>query len=136
MLGAWIPGGSARLRKERINMTSIATSKNTGRRLAISAALLAAVSFAVAPGTAYAQHRGGGGTHSGSWSGHSGNWHGGSWRGGWHGRGWGWGWPVVGGLVAGAAIASAAYPYYYGYPYSYYGYPYPYYGYGYPYYGY
>jgi hypothetical protein len=38
---------------------------------------------------------------------------------------------VLGGALAGAAIASAAYPYYY-YPYSY-SYSYPYYGYYYPY---
>jgi hypothetical protein len=61
----------------------------------------------------------------------------------WHGHG-GYGWHggyhhhhdggaialgVLGGL-AGAAIASSAYPYYYGYSYPYYGYPY---GYYYPY---
>jgi hypothetical protein len=82
--------------------------RKTGRALALSSALVAAVSLTVAPTAAEAA------------------WHG---RGGWHGGGWhggGWGWGVAAGALAGAAIASSAYPY--GYPYYAYGYPY----YGYP----
>ena len=102
----------------------------------MTAAIVAAVSFSAAPGTAYAQrahdggHRGGGGWHSGG----GGGWHGGGHWGGHRGGGWGGagiGLGILGGALAGAAIASAANPYYYGYPYSY-GYPYAY-DYGYPY---
>jgi uncharacterized protein (TIGR03000 family) len=99
--------------------------------LSVVAGLLAAAAFALSPGTATAQHHGGGhsgGGHSGG--GHSGGgWHGGG--GGWHGgghNGWG-GWGVAIGL---------GYPYggwgwggyggYYGYGYS------PYYYDSYPYY--
>lgn len=56
-------------------------------------------------------------------------WHGGyGWHGGYHhhhGGGGAIALGVLGGL-AGAAIASSAYPYYYGYSYPYYGYYYPY----------
>ncbi len=36
-------------------------AKRSGRGLAVAAALVASVAFTAAPGTAYAQHRGGGG---------------------------------------------------------------------------
>src|SRR6202035_2505818 len=100
-------------------MRSREIAKRTGRAVALSAALVAAVSFTVVPDTAFAQHRGGGGGggfhgggafHAGCGGGFRGGW-GGGWRGGGWGRGgWGWGWPVAAGLFAGAALA---YPYYY-----------------------
>ena len=92
------------------------TGKQIGRRLAIAAGLVAAVSLGVAPNAAYAR-----------------GWHGGGGHWGHHGGGhWGGGVAlgILGGALAGAAIASG-YPYYCGYPYAYYGYPY--YGYPYPY---
>ena len=52
-------------------------AKKTGRALAVTAAIVAAVSFSVAPGTAYAQRGHGGGGHGGG-------------GGGWHGGGGGW----------------------------------------------
>jgi hypothetical protein len=114
-------------------MAFMEVAKKTGRALAVTTAIVAAVSFSAAPGTAYAQRGHGGG---GGWHGGGGGWHGGG--GGWRGhRGGGWGGAgiglgVLGGALAGAAIANS----YYGYPYSY-GYGYPYYGGGYaPYYGY
>ena len=83
-------------------MSLMAMAKKTGpgrigRNLAIGAALLAAVSFSLAPATAYAQRggggRGGGGFHGGGF--HGGGFHGGGFRGGGfrgRGLGWGWGW--------------------------------------------
>jgi hypothetical protein len=120
-------------------MTLIAMTKRTRCRAAATAAILAVVSLGIAPGIAYAQHRGGGGFgggggfRGGGFGGggfHGGGFRGGGFRGGgwgWRGGGWGWGWgwPVAAGLFAGAALAS--YPYY-GYGYGY-GYPYDY-GYG------
>lgn len=95
-------------------MGFIEIAKKTGRGLALSAALLAAGSLVVAPGTAYARDWHGGGHH----------WGGGHWGG--H-RGGGIALGIIGGALAGAAIASTANPYYYPYSYSY---GYPYYGYG------
>lgn len=71
-----------------------------------------------------------GGRHS---RGH--HWKGGNaWRGGYHrNNGAGIALGVLGGALAGAAIASAAQPYYYSYAYPAYGYAYPGYGYYYPY---
>jgi hypothetical protein len=99
-------------------------AKKSGRGIAVAAALLGAVSLTAAPGAAYARDHGG--------------WRGG---GGWHhhhgGGGAGIALGLLGGALAGAAIANSySYPYY-GYSYPYYGYSYPYYGGGYyPYYGY
>src|SRR5437588_160657 len=53
--------GSARLRKERTGMALIMLTKKTRCRLAASAAIIAVVSLGIAPSSAYAQHRGGGG---------------------------------------------------------------------------
>ena len=111
-------------------MGFIEITKKTGRALAVTAAIVAAVSLSIGPSPAYAQHRGGGGWHGGG-----GGWHGGGgWRGGWGHRGGGWGgagigFGILGGALAGAAIANSYYGY--GYPYDYYGgygYPYDYYG--------
>src|SRR5438270_4141828 len=58
-------------------------AKRTGRAVALSAALVAAASLTLVPGTAYAQHRGGGGGggfHGGGF--HGGGFHGGGFRGG------------------------------------------------------
>jgi hypothetical protein len=103
-----------------IDMGFIDIAKKTGRGLAVTAAVLAAVSFTSAPGTAYAQRdgggRGGGGGQGGGGQqggvgqqggfsqrdggGRGGGWHdggrgGGGWGGGWHEgghwRGGGWG---------------------------------------------
>jgi hypothetical protein len=119
----------------RADMAFIDIAKTTGRGLAVTAVVLAAVSLTTAPGTAYAErgdHEGGGrhggGDHEGSghkdgdWRGGGGHWGGGDWHGGGHRRGEGWG----GGR-----------PYYYRHSYPYYGYyPYEYYQYRYyPYYG-
>ena len=92
-------------------MSFIEIAKKTGRGLAMTAAILAAVSLTAAPGTAFAR-----------------DWHGGGHWGGHHhgGGGAGIALGLLGGALAGAAIASAANPYYY--PYSY-GYAYPSYGY-------
>ena len=90
--------------------------KKTGRALALTSALVAAVSLSAIPGTAQAQWYGGGHGWHGGW--HGGGWH----RGGWGGVGLG----LAAGALAGAAIASSAYPYYgygYGYGYPYYSYP-------------
>jgi hypothetical protein len=84
--------------------------KKTGRALALTTALVAAASLSAVPSAAYAR----------GWHG-SGHWHGG---GRWAGPAVGLG--ILGGALAGAAIASS--PYYYGYGYPYYSYP-PYYGY-------
>jgi hypothetical protein len=107
----------------RTGMAFMKITKKTGRALAMTAAIVAAVSLSIGPSPAYAQHRGGGG----GWHGGGGGWHGGGggWRGGgWGHRGGGWGWGAAGiglGILGGAAIANS----YYGYPYSYgYGYPY------------
>ena len=101
-------------------MTFVDLAKKTGRGLALSAALVGAVSLAAAPAAQARDWHGGG------------HWHGGGWH---HGGGWGGaavGLGLLGGALAGAAIASS--PYYYGYSYPYYGYgygysPYGYYGY-------
>ena len=127
MIGPWVPEWIAAASKEKTEMALIAMTKKTRCRVPVMAAILAVVSLGIAPGTAYAQHRGGGG---GGWHGGGGHWGGGHRGGGWGGAGIGLG--VLGGALAGAAIANS----YYGYPYSY-GYGYPYYGGGYaPYYGY
>ena len=95
-------------------MSVIELAKKTGRGLALSAALLGATSMVAVP-AAYARDWHGGG-----------HWHG---RGHWHhgGGGAGIALGLLGGALAGAAIASSS-PYYYGYSYPSYGY-----GYGYPY---
>src|SRR5437868_11499038 len=100
--------GSARLRKERTGIALIMLTKKTRCRLAATAAIIALVSLGIAPSSAYAQHRGGGGGgfHGGGGGGfHGGGWRGGGWGGGWRGGGWGrggwgWGWPVAAGLFA------------------------------------
>src|SRR3984893_15645160 len=94
-------------------MSLMAMAKKTGpgrigRNLAIGAALLVAVSFSLAPTTAYAQRggggRGGGGFHGGGF--HGGGFHGGGFRGGgFRGGGWGWGGGGVGGGWAGGGRA-------------------------------
>jgi uncharacterized protein (TIGR03000 family) len=104
--------------------------------LSVFVGLLAAGAFALTPGTALAQHRGGGGRsgHSGgggNWNGgRGGNWNGGrggNWNGGrgdWHdGRGRGWGW---GGVGIGIGLGYPGYGYG-GYGSGYYGYSRPYY---------
>ena len=139
-------------------MSIIKSFSSLGRTTALGAAVLAAVSLSMAPGSAYAQrrgdHDGDRGRHGGHWRLTTGmaavvgmvamRWNGGHWRGGYYGGGWNNGEGValglLGGALAGAAIAGAAnqysypsyaYPYSYSYPYSY-GYAYPnYYGYGY-----
>src|ERR1700676_3240567 len=74
------------------DMAFIDIAKKTGRVLAVTVAVLAAVSLTSGPGTAYAQR--GGGWHDG---GGGGGWHGGGgWGRGWGGGGgggWGWGRP-------------------------------------------
>ena len=115
--------GATRDQRERyhrsIDMGFIDIAKKTGRGLAVTAAVLAAVSFTSAPGTAYAQRdgggRGGGGGQQGGagqqggfsqrdGAGRGGGWRGdgrggGGWGGGWHegghwrGGGWGGGRP-------------------------------------------
>ena len=116
-------------------MTFIDTAKKAGRGLALTTAIVSALSLATAPASYARDWHGGGGGH---WGG--GHWGGGHHRGGhWGGGGIALG--LLGGALAGAAIASAANPYYYNYSYPYpYSYSYPYdYGYGYqsytPYYG-
>ena len=47
-------------------MAIMNVAKRSGRGLAVAAALVAAVSFTAAPGTAYAQHHGGGGIGTGA----------------------------------------------------------------------
>jgi hypothetical protein len=89
--------------------------KKTGRALALTSALVAAVSLSVIPATAEAAWRGGGGHFRGG--GH------------FHGGGAALGFGLAAGALAGAAIASS--PYYYGYGYPYYASPYPYGYYGY-----
>lgn len=111
-------------------MSFFELTKRGGRVLALSAGIAAAASLGLAPGVAQARHDGGG---HGGWQG-GGGWHGGGHWG--HRGGWGIGLGLLGGAVAGAAIANS-YPYYgyYGYPYDYYyggGYG-PYYPYGYGY---
>src|SRR5438067_9347202 len=99
MLG--LESGIAAASERDIRMALIAMSKTPRRPLVASAALLAAVSLAVAPGSAYAQRGGGGGHGGGGWGGHGGGgWGGGHGGGGWGGHGgggWGgghggWGW--------------------------------------------
>lgn len=94
-------------------------AKKTGRGVALSAALVGALSLAAVPA---AQAR--------NWHG-GGHWHGGGWHrgGGWGGAAVGLG--LLGGALAGAAIASSPYYYSYSYPYYGYGYSYPYGYYGY-----
>lgn len=107
-------------------MRVIELAKKTGRGLALSAAVLGTVSLAAAPAAQARDWHGGGG----HWRGGGGHFH----HGGFGGAAIGLG--LLGGALAGAAIASS--PYYYGYSYPYYGYgnSYPYYGYGYSPYGY
>jgi hypothetical protein len=112
-------------------MSIIKDFKNLGRLAVLGAAVVAAVPLTAAPSPAQAQR----------WHGYHGGygWHGGhGWRGGyWRHRdnGSGIALGLIGGALAGAAIASAANPYGYYYPYYSYSYPYPYsYGYTYPYY--
>ena len=104
-------------------MVGIDYVKKTGRTLAILSAVAGTLSLTAAPG-AYAR-----------------DWHGGGW-GGWHGGGYyrhnggAVALGILGGALAGAAIAGATRPYYYNhsYPYTYaypYRYSYPYYGGGY-----
>jgi len=103
-------------------MSFIEIAKKTGHGLAMTTAILAAVSLTAAPGTVFARDwHGGGHWGGGHWGGHH---H--------HGGGAGIALGLLGGAPAGAAIASAANPYYAPYSYSY-GYGYPSYGY-YPYY--
>src|SRR5438270_13961212 len=88
-------------------MAFIEFAKKTGRALAVTAAIVGAVSISAAPSTAYAQRGHGGG----GWHGGGGGWHGGGWRGG---RGGGWGGAgiglgVLGGGLGGAADAHAFY---------------------------
>ena len=80
-----------------IDMAFIDIAKKTGRGLAVTAAVLAAVSFTSAPGTAYAQRDGGGRGGGGGQQGGAGQQGGFSQRdgagrgGGWHGDGRGGG---------------------------------------------
>jgi uncharacterized membrane protein len=92
-------------------MAFIDIAKKTGRGLAVTAAVLAAVSLTTAPETAYAQRGGGGGGGGGFHGG------GGGWGGGWHGGGGGWG----GGWHRGGHWRGRGWgrPYFYGYPYAY-----------------
>jgi len=83
-------------------MSFIEIAKKTGHGLAMTTAILAAVSLTAAPGTVFARD--------------------------WHGGGAGIALGLLGGALAGAAIASASNPYYYPYDYSY---AYPSYGYSY-----
>jgi uncharacterized protein (TIGR03000 family) len=94
----------------------------------VIAGLLAAAAFALSPGTAAAQHHGGGGHGGGGhggggWHGgtawHGGGWHDGGWHGGYYGhRGWGVGigvsypWYGYGGYWPGSYGYSYS-PYYY-----------------------
>src|SRR3954452_479047 len=96
---AWVPEWIAAASKEKTEMALIAMTKKTRCRVPVMAAILAVVSLGIAPGTAYAQHRGGGGGHGGGGGWHGGGgggWHGGGWGGGrgwgggWRGGGWGW----------------------------------------------
>src|SRR3954465_10793464 len=96
-------------------------AKKSGRGLAVATAVLAAVSLTAAPGSAYARDwhggHGGGGWHGGGghWGGHHRG--GGQWGGHRHvGGGAGIAVGVLGGGLAGAAIANS-----YGYSYPYYG---------------
>ena len=80
-----------------------------------SVALAGTIALTASAAPAFADFRPHGGFHGG------GGWHGGGWHGGyggWH-RGGGWGWApfVLGGLAAGAIVAGATAPYYYGAPY-------------------
>src|SRR3954452_6244275 len=88
---AWTSADTGAVLKSETEMAFIELAKKTGRALAVTAAIVAAVSFSAAPSTAYAQrgHGGGGGWHGGGggWHGGGGGWHGGG--GGWHGGG-GW----------------------------------------------
>jgi hypothetical protein len=96
------------------DMSFIESAKNTGRGLAIAAAVVAAGSLTVAPSAAYARNW----DHGGHWGGHH-------WDGGHRHGGGGVALGLLGGALAGAAIASAANSYYNPYYYSYsYGSPY------------
>jgi hypothetical protein len=106
-------------------MSLIETAKKTGRGVAVAAALVAVGSLTIAPTAAYADHW----RHGKHWRGHHG--HGGHWHRHRHHNGAAIALGLLGGALAGAAIASAANPYYY-YPYSY-SYYSPYYGYYYRY---
>jgi hypothetical protein len=102
-------------------MAFIDIAKKTGRGLAVTAAVLAAVSLTTVPETAYAQRGGGGGGGGGFHGGGSGGggFHGGGggWGGGWHGGGGGW---HRGGHWRGRGWGGGwGRPYFYGYPYAY-----------------
>ena len=97
-------------------MSFIEGAKNAGRGLALGAALLGAASLVAVPAAQAHEWHGGG------------HWHGGGYH---HGWGGGAALGILGGALAGAAIASS--PYYYGYAYPHYGYGYGYYPYGYAY---
>src|SRR3954447_13322311 len=80
------PSRSAQSESEN-EMSIIEGFRTIGRTAALGAAVLAAVSLTVTPGTAYAQHHVDHGGGHGDWHGGGhGGWHGGnSWRGGnWH----------------------------------------------------
>jgi len=124
-------------------MNSLKNSERLGRIAVLGAAVLAAVSLTGAPDRAYAQNWRGDHWDRGDWGRR--DWDGHNWRHHRHHRdGWSGGEAaalgLLGGALAGAAIASTAnpynypsysYPYTYSYPYSYsYSYPYSY-GYGY-----
>ena len=96
----------------------------------LASAAVIAMGLNPVPAQARDGHHGHGGRH---WNGH--HWNGGyAWRGGHHrNNGAGIALGVLGGALAGAAIASAAQPDYYSYSYPTYGYAYPGYGYYYPY---
>ena len=91
----------------------------------LAGAAIVAMSLNALPAQARDWHHGHGGRH---WNSHY--WYGGHHR----GNGAGIALGLLGGALAGAAIASAAQPYYYSYSYPTYGYSYP--GYGYYYYPY
>jgi hypothetical protein len=99
-----------------ISLTKTVTAAAVAGAIALTASL--------APAEAAPILRGGGGFHGGGFHGGYGGFHRGyggyhgGWRGGYGYGGWGWAPFAVGGLLAGAAIASA--PYYYG---GYYGNP-------------
>src|SRR5437588_8689712 len=89
--------GIAAASERDIRVALIAMSKTPRRPLVASAALLAAVSLAVAPGAVYAQRGGGGGHGGGGWGGHGGGGWGGHGGGGWGGGRGGGGWGGHGG---------------------------------------
>src|SRR5713226_9698790 len=87
-------------------MVLVQTAKRTLRALTLTAGVVAAASINVAPGTAYAQHHGGG------WRG--GGFHGGGWGGGCTAGGWGphggWGGGLGLGLALGVGALAYSYP--------------------------